>query len=56
MPQPLDAGRQTALVRPDISASELLLLVGFLWRLDDDWEARSQRMLDLVVDGLRQQP
>ena len=41
-------------VRQDIDADEVLLLVGFLWRLDHaDWENRSRHLLDLVMDGLR---
>ena len=43
-------------MRPDVDADEVLLLVGFLWRIDTDWEARSSHMLNLVMDGLRSQP
>jgi hypothetical protein len=40
-----------------VVATSTLLLVGFLWRIDNpDWEARSRYMLDLVLDGLRRQP
>jgi len=50
----LDAGKKAGVVRPDIDADELLLLVGFLWRLDNtDWEARAHHLLDLVMDALR---
>ncbi|MET3808208.1 AcrR family transcriptional regulator [Nakamurella sp. UYEF19] len=50
----LDAGQSTGTVRHDIDAEEMLLLVGFLWRLDTDdrWEARSRHLLDLVMDCL----
>lgn len=50
----LDAGKAAGVVRVDVDADEVLLLVGFLWRMDDlDWETRSRHMLDLVMDGLR---
>lgn len=50
----LDACKQTGAVREDIEAEEVLLLVGFLWRIeiDDNWAERTTRMLDLVMDGL----
>jgi hypothetical protein len=36
----------------------VLLLVGFLWRIDAgaDWDARARHMLGLVMDGLRRPP
>jgi AcrR family transcriptional regulator len=50
----LQASRQAGTIRQDIDADEVLLLVGFLWRLDHaDWENRSRHLLDLVMDGLR---
>ncbi|HLI37749.1 MAG TPA: hypothetical protein VKV80_10465 [Streptosporangiaceae bacterium] len=57
---PLVAGlvRPSAVVVPhvlaDLQDEEVLLLVGFLWRIeaDDDWATRTSRMLDLVMDGL----
>ncbi len=54
----LHACQEAGAVRPDIDAEEVLLLVGFLWRidLDADWEARSRHLLDLVMDSLRRQP
>ncbi|MDI5962155.1 TetR/AcrR family transcriptional regulator [Streptantibioticus silvisoli] len=54
----LDAGRAEGSIRPDVDAEEVLLLVGFLWRidLDADWEARSGHLLTLVMDGLRGGP
>jgi hypothetical protein len=32
----------------------VLLLVGFLWRIETDsnWAVRTARMLDLVIEGL----
>lgn len=53
----LDAGKREGVLRPDVDAEEVLLLVGFLWRVDDaGWEARSRHLLTLVMDGLRGQP
>ncbi len=54
----LNAGKDAGALRPDIDAEEVLLLIGFLWRidLDADWDARSRHLLDLVMDGLRRQP
>ena len=51
----LQACRKAELVRADVEAEELLMLVGFLWRDDQgaDWEQRSGRMLEVVLDGLR---
>jgi AcrR family transcriptional regulator len=50
----LDAGVAEGTLRADVSADELLLLVGFLWRLDLDAsrDERAARMLDAVVRGL----
>ena len=50
----LDACKQAGAVREDVEAEEVLLLVGFLWRIetDDKWAIRTSRMLDLVMDGL----
>jgi AcrR family transcriptional regulator len=53
----LDAGQRAGVLRPDVDAEEVLLLVGFLWRIEDtDWETRSRHLLALVMDGLRRQP
>ena len=50
----LTAGQAAGQIRPDVDADEVLLLVGFLWRLDNDgWEKRAAHLLDLVMDGLR---
>jgi AcrR family transcriptional regulator len=50
----LDACKQAGAVRDDVEAEELLLLVGFLWRIeaDDGWAVRTARMLDIVMKGL----
>jgi AcrR family transcriptional regulator len=51
----LHACEEAGAIRSGIDADDVLLMVGFLWRLDPskDWEARASRMLDLVMDGLR---
>jgi AcrR family transcriptional regulator len=50
----LDAGKATGELRADIDADDVLLLVGFLWRLDDaTFHARSRRLLATVLDGVR---
>ncbi|WP_206443278.1 TetR/AcrR family transcriptional regulator [Candidatus Protofrankia californiensis] len=50
----LNAGKNAKTLREDVDAEEVLLLVGFLWRIDNaDWEVRSRHLLDLVMDSLR---
>jgi AcrR family transcriptional regulator len=50
----LAACQKDGTVRPDVDADEVLLLVGFLWRMDGvDREARTRHLLTLVIDGLR---
>ncbi len=42
-----------------VDAEDVLLLMGFLWRLKPrhlSGEARAARLLDLVMDGLRRGP
>lgn len=42
-------------VRPGVDPDDVLLMLGFLWRLDpgEEGRARAGRLLGLVVDGLR---
>jgi hypothetical protein len=44
----------TRLPPPPVLSEEVLLLVGFLWRIDTDdgWAVRTTRMLDVVMEGL----
>lgn len=53
----LTAGQSEGMFRPGITGEELLLLVGFLWRLDltDDRDERSARMLEVILSGLTRQ-
>lgn len=53
--QLLDAGKADGTIRPDIEARDVILLIGYLTRLDQaEWEARARRLLQVVLDGLRQ--
>jgi AcrR family transcriptional regulator len=53
----LDACQQQGEVREDVDADEVLLLVSFLWRMDnDDAQRRARHLLALVLDGLRPPP
>jgi AcrR family transcriptional regulator len=50
----LRAGRDEGTIRSDVDSSEVLLLLGFLSRVDGDVTAeRVHRALDVIVDGLR---
>ena len=50
----LTANIEAGTIRPDTDADDVLLLMGFLWRIDPagDWRTRANRMIDLVFDGL----
>ena len=50
----LHACKEVGAVREDVEAEDVLLLVGFLWRIETDgsWAARTSRLLDLVMEGL----
>jgi AcrR family transcriptional regulator len=51
----LSACTQDGSIRPGIDADDVLLLLGFLWRIDPgaNADARAGRMLDLITAGLR---
>ncbi|MGE2716812.1 TetR/AcrR family transcriptional regulator [Mycolicibacterium litorale] len=50
----LDAGKATGEIRQDVEARDVILLLGFLTRLDDaEWEVRADRILDVIRAGLR---
>ncbi len=51
----LDACRRSGAVRRDLVAHDILLLLGFLWRMEPaaDWRLRTDRLLDVVVGGIR---
>ncbi|GAA4607632.1 TetR/AcrR family transcriptional regulator [Actinoallomurus liliacearum] len=50
----LDAGRADGSIRPDVDARDVILLIGYLTRLEqDEWDARARHLLQVVLDGLR---
>jgi hypothetical protein len=51
----LDACAARGSMRADVDAADVLLLVGFLWRLPEDPAGQRQaaRMMEIVVAGLR---
>jgi len=51
----LDANERAGTIRPGVDANDVLLMLGFLWRIEPvgDWQARSARLLDITIDGLR---
>ena len=50
----LDAGKVDGTIRPDVDASDVILLIGYLTRIDQaEWDARARHLLDIILDGLR---
>jgi AcrR family transcriptional regulator len=51
----LEANERAGTVRPNLDPDDVLLMMGFMWRIDPagDWEAQSRRLLDIMMDGLR---
>ncbi|WP_422746340.1 TetR/AcrR family transcriptional regulator [Mycobacterium sp. WMMD1722] len=50
----LDAGKSSGAVRPDVDARDVILLIGYLTRLEEqEWESRAGHLLEIVLDGLR---
>lgn len=50
----LDAGKAEDQIRHDAEARDVILLLGFLTRLDTaEWDARAPRVLDIILAGLR---
>lgn len=50
----LDAGQSEGTIRLDVDARDVILLIGYLTRLDDiEWDTRAQHLLDIILDGLR---
>jgi AcrR family transcriptional regulator len=51
----LEANEREGTIRADIDPDDVLLMMGFLWRVDPngDWRAQSGRLLDVLIDGLR---
>ena len=51
----LQACEHEGTIRQGLDPDDILLLLGFLWRLEPNasWELRANRILDLVIDGMR---
>jgi len=51
----ITACEAAGVLRPGLDPADVLLLMGFLWRVGpgDDGEAQAARLFDLVIDGLR---
>lgn len=50
----LDAGKTAGAIRPDVDARDVILLLGYLTRLDEEeWDTRARHLLHVVLDGLR---
>jgi AcrR family transcriptional regulator len=50
----LQAGKAAGVVRPDVDARDVILLIGYLTRLDEqEWDTRARHLLHVVLDGLR---
>jgi AcrR family transcriptional regulator len=51
----LHANEVAGTIRPDVDPDDLLLMLGFLWRVTPDaaGQKRADRLLDLVLEGLR---
>lgn len=50
----LDAGKADGTIRPDIDARDVILLIGYLTRLDEaEWDTRARHLLQVILDGLR---
>lgn len=50
----LDAGKANGSIRPDVDARDVILLIGYLTRLEQaEWDTRARHLLQIIVDGLR---
>jgi AcrR family transcriptional regulator len=50
----LEAGRAEGTIRADVDARDVIILIGYLSRLDDaEWDSRACHLLDVVLNGLR---
>jgi hypothetical protein len=51
----LAAGVAAGAIRSDISADDLMFPIAGLWHVppSDDWQAQTERLLGLLMDGLR---
>jgi AcrR family transcriptional regulator len=50
----LDAGKAEGTLRPDVDARDVILLIGYLSRLQEsEWDRRARHLLGVVLDGLK---
>jgi AcrR family transcriptional regulator len=50
----LDAGKAVGAIRPDVDARDVILLIGYLTRLEQaEWDDRARHLLGVILDGLR---
>jgi AcrR family transcriptional regulator len=50
----LNAGKADGSIRPDVDARDVILLIGYLTRLEAaEWDARARHLLEVILDGLR---
>ena len=51
----LQANERAGTIRGNVDPDDVLLMMGFMWRIDpkSDWQAQSKRLLDILMDGLR---
>jgi AcrR family transcriptional regulator len=51
----LAANEAAGTIRSGLEPDDVLLILGFLWRIDPagDWRAQAGRLLDILMDGLR---
>jgi AcrR family transcriptional regulator len=50
----LDAGKADGTIRTDVDAHDVMILIGYLSRLDaNEWDTRARHLLDIVLTGLR---
>lgn len=52
----LDTGKATGAFRADVNARDVVLLMGYLSRLErDEWDARARPLMRVILDGVRRQ-
>lgn len=51
----LRANEKAGTIRPGVTPDDFFLAIAGLWQIDphEDWQPRSTRLLDIVMDGLR---
>lgn len=51
----LNANHEAGTIRPGVTADDFLLAIAGIWQIDirGDWHAKTTRLLDLIMDGLR---